>query len=208
MREASCTIGPMAVPGRVEAASILLGLDPPGWFVRHSAGVAEVASFLAARAAARGQRLDPRLAETAGLLHDVDKLLPAGEPARRLAHGLGSAAWLREGGYAELAPAAAWHPVTRLLHGPADDLADAGLEAMIVAYADKRVDQRVVPMARRFDGWRRRYPGAWGGITGRRAYDRAARLERVVCEAAGIAPPAVRRRRWVGDAIAAARRTR
>src|SRR3990172_4364883 len=75
-RECSCTIGPMAVPGRVEAAYVLLGLDPPEWFVRHSAGVAEVASFLAARAAAPGRSPDPRLAQAARLLPDVGQLLP------------------------------------------------------------------------------------------------------------------------------------
>lgn len=198
----------MAVPRRVEAASILLGLDPPEWFVRHSAGVAEVASFLAARAAARGRSLDPRLAEAAGLLHDVDKLLPAGDPARHLSHGRGSAAWLRRNGYAELAEAAALHPVTRLLDNGTSRLADADLETMIVAYADKRVGQRLLPMARRFDGWRRRYPGSWSSAEGRRAETRAGRLERVVCEAAGIAPGAVRRRRWVRRALTAARKAR
>ncbi len=205
---ASCTIGPMAVPGRAEAASVLLALDPPEWFLRHSAGVAEVAAFLAARAAAHGRSLDRRLAEAAGLLHDVDKLLPSGDPARRLSHGRGSAAWLTRQGYAELSRVAAWHPVTRLLHDDANRLAEAGLEAMIVAYADKRVGQRLVPMTRRFSGWRRRFPGSWTSADGRLAEARARRLERDVCAAAGIAPETVRRRRWVRAAMAAARGAR
>jgi len=78
---ASCTIGPMAVPGRVEAASVFLAFDPPEWFLRHCAGVAEAAALLGARAAAPGRSLDPRLAETAGLLHDEDELLHSGDCA-------------------------------------------------------------------------------------------------------------------------------
>jgi HD domain len=196
----------MAVPGRVEAASALFELDPPAWFVRHSTGVAEVAAFLAARAAARGSALDRRLAEAAALLHDVDKVLPRADPARRLAHGRGSAAWLERRGYGELAPAVAGHPVTRLLHDdPATDPA-VPLEALIVAYADKRVDQRLLPMQRRFDGWQRRYPNAWTEAQIRRVKARAERLEARVCAAAGIVPAEVRRLRWVGTALASVHR--
>src|SRR5439155_25740091 len=149
-REASCTIGRMAVPGRVEAASVLLELAPSPWFVRHSAGVAEVAAFLAARAASRGQPLDRRLTEAAALLHDVDKLLPARDPARGLPHGEGSADWLTRRGFGDLAEAVAHHPVTRLLgEDPAGD-PRWGLETLIVAYADKRFRQRLVPMEQRF----------------------------------------------------------
>jgi hypothetical protein len=196
----------MAVPGRVEAASALLELDPPAWFVRHSTGVAEVAAFLAARAAARGSTLDRRLTEAAALLHDVDKVLPNADSARRLPHGRGSAAWLERRGHPELAPAVAGHPVTRLLKDdPAAD-ANAPLEALIVAYADKRVDQRLVPMQRRFDGWQRRYPQAWTDAQVRRVKARAEHLEDRVCAAAGIAPVEVRRLRWVDAALASARR--
>ena len=94
----SSTIEPMTVPGRVEAASLLLSLDPPAWFVRHARAVAEVAAWLAARIEARGVAVDRRLVEAAALLHDVDKALPAGDPARALPHGDGSAAWLTRAG--------------------------------------------------------------------------------------------------------------
>jgi hypothetical protein len=194
----------MAVPGRVEAASALLELDPPAWFVRHCTGVAEVAAFLAARAAARGSTLDRRLAETAALLHDVDKVLPKSDPARRLPHGRGSAAWLERLGYGELAAAATAHPVTLLVTEDQGADPKAGLEVLIVAYADKRVEQGLVPLGRRFDGWKRRHPNAWSGAQIRRVRARAERLEERVCTAAGVAPREVRRLRWVAAALAQA----
>src|SRR5204863_4570636 len=80
----SGTIESMTVPGRVEAASLLLSLDPPAWFVRHARAVAEVAAWLAARIDARGTIVDRRLIEAAALLHDVDKVLPATDPAHDL----------------------------------------------------------------------------------------------------------------------------
>lgn len=197
----------MAVPGRVEAASVLLELGPPPWLLRHSRGVAEVASFLASRAAARGHPVDIRLVEAAALLHDVDKLVPAADPAHRLAHGDGSAAWVARRGYAELAPAVAWHPVTRLLEDERASAERPRLEAKIVAYADKRVGQRLGPMEVRFRGWRRRYARSWRSREGRAAELRARGLEREVCAAAGLPPERVRRLRWVGRALSAARRS-
>ena len=194
----------MAVPGRVEAASALLELDPPGWFVRHATGVAEVAAFLAARAAARGSALDRRLAEAAALLHDTDKALPKTDPARRLPHGRGSAAWLERHGYAELGLAVAGHPVTRLLHDDPGADPSTPLETLIVAYADKRVRRRLVSMERRFETWRRRHPGTWSEAKFHEIVARAERLEERVCSAAGVVPSEVRRLRWVGVALAKA----
>ena len=78
----SGTIEAMTVPGRVDAASLLLSLDPPPWFVRHARAVAEVAGWLAARIEERGIAVDRRLVEAAALLHDADKALPADDPAR------------------------------------------------------------------------------------------------------------------------------
>ena len=79
----------MTVPGRMDAASLLLSLDPQPWFVRHARAVAEVAGWLAARIDGRGIAVDRRLVEAAALLHDADKALPAGDPARALPHGEG-----------------------------------------------------------------------------------------------------------------------
>jgi putative nucleotidyltransferase with HDIG domain len=204
----------MTVPGRVEAASLLLSLDPQPWFVRHARAVAEVAGWLAARIDAQGVPVDRRLVETAALLHDVDKALPAGDPIRALPHGVGSAAWLTAAGHPELARAVASHPVTRLRDGESFRrwAAFASREERIVAYADKRAGQRLESMDARFASWRRRYPpsapgrdGAWDDVTFVAVRRRAERLEADVCRAAGVAPEQVRRLRWTGLALRTAR---
>jgi HD domain len=203
----------MTVPSRLEAARLLRSLGPHEKFLRHACAVADIAAFLAAHASDAGARVDRHLAETAALLHDVDKLASAGAPAH-LRHGEGSAAWLEAHGCAELAPAVRDHPVTRL---PEPEFADwsrtAPLEARIVAYADKRAAKELAPMAARFARWRRKYPpGSEGRVqrTGSApwteesfalAESRARDLERGVCEAAGVAPEDVRRLRWSRRAL-------
>jgi hypothetical protein len=139
----------------------------------------------------------------------VDKALPATDPVRRLRHGEGSAAWLVAHGYAELAPLVARHPVTRLADADTDTwLAAAPLEALIVAYADKRAGQHLEPMDERFASWTRRYPlGAkhgWDHATAERVLERARRLERDVCDRLDIRPEDVRRIAWTGPALRAA----
>jgi hypothetical protein len=197
----------MTVPGRVDAASLLLSLDPPPWFVRHARAVAEVAGWLAARIDARGTPVDRRLVESAALLHDADKALPGDDPARALPHGDGSAAWLTRMGHPELARPAAGHPVTRLLDSERHRrwAAFASREERIVAYADKRAGQRLESMDARFASWRRRYPGAWTEADLRAVRARAERLEADVCRAAGVRPADVRRLAWTGPALRAAR---
>jgi hypothetical protein len=196
----------MPVPSRTAAAALLLELDPPPWALRHARAVAEVAGWLAARIDARGTPVDRPLVETAALLHDVDKLLPLGDPLRALPHGDGSAAWLSERGYPELARAVAGHPVTRL----ADDAryrtwaAFASREERIVAYADKRAGQRRESMDTRFGSWRERYPAGWDEATAATVRVRAAHLEADVCRAAGVRPDEVRRLAWTGSAFRAA----
>lgn len=209
----SGTIETMTVPGRVDAATLLLSLDPPPWFVRHARAVAEVAGWLVARIDTRGAPVDRRLVESAALLHDADKLLPADDPAYGLPHGEGSAAWLTRHGHPELARSVAGHPVTRLLDGDRFRrwAAFASREERIVAYADKRAGQRLQSMDARFASWRRRYPivdsdnVGWNDVALRAVRSHAERLELDVCRAAGVEPRDVRRLAWTGRALRAAR---
>jgi hypothetical protein len=197
----------MTIPARHEAMNLLASLDPPPWLVRHSRAVADIAAWLARRIAATGRAVDVAAVEAAALLHDVDKTLPAGDPARGLPHGEGSAAWLAARGHAELGPLVTDHPVTRLAEDDAARrLTAAPLEVRIVAYADKRAGQRLEPMDTRFASWRRRYPAGpregggdgWDDETASLVRSRADALERDVCVAAGVRPDEVRRLRWSG----------
>jgi len=199
----------MTVPGRTDAARLLLTLDPPAWFLRHSCAVAEVAAWLGARIARAGVPIDRSLVESAALLHDVDKLVSEDDPARRLRHGDGSADWLARRGHPELARAVAGHPVTRLADGDRFRrwAAFASREERIVAYADKRAGQRLQPMAARFASWERRFPTdahGWTAATRIEIRRRAERLEADVCRAAGIRPDEVDRLPWTGAALRAA----
>jgi HD superfamily phosphodiesterase len=195
----------MTVPGRVEAAELLLSLDPPAWFLNHSRAVAEVAGWLALRAREAGACVDGDLVESAALLHDVDKLLPAADPARRRPHGEGSAAWLARRGHAELGPAVTFHPVTVLAtEDRARRLAAATLEERIVAYADKRAGQRLESMAARFASWQRRYPDGWSDAEAATVRRSSEQLEREVCLAARVAPVHVQRLRWTSSALRSA----
>jgi HD superfamily phosphodiesterase len=199
----------MTVPGRVEAAELLLSLDPPAWFLHHARAVAEVAGWLAARTAGAGTwpPVDRPLVEAAALLHDADKLLATDDLARALPHGDGSAAWLARNGHPELGPAVACHPVTRLIDGYCYErwTATATREERIVAYADKRAGQRLESMADRFASWERRYPDGWSADETVAAHRRAEELEAEVCRAAGVDPNEVGRLPWTGPALHAAR---
>ena len=207
----------MTIPARREAARLLLSLEPPAWFLAHACAVADVAGWLAARAAANGASISAPAVEAAAILHDVDKLPRAGL-AGRLRHGEGSSAWLEAHGMGELAPLVRDHPVTHL----ADDdlaarLAAAPVEARLVAYADKRAGQRLESMEARFASWRRRYPSGpgehvrpsgggptgegWGDAVAVRVHARAQALELEVCALAGVRPEEVRRLRWSRRAL-------
>jgi putative nucleotidyltransferase with HDIG domain len=204
----------MTVPGRVDAAALLLSLDPPAWFMRHSQAVAEVASWLAERIEFAGVPVDRLLVETAALLHDVDKLVPADDPAKALPHGEGSANWLARKGHPELSRAVTNHPVTKLVDGEAFRrwAAFATREERIVAYADKRAGQRLESMDERFAEWSRRHaegPGSdepvWSEELTREVRARAERLEADVCHAAQVSPAEVGRAPWTAKALQAAR---
>ena len=201
----------MSVPGRVDAAALLLSLRPPAWHLRHVRAVAEVAAWLAFRAVAAGRPVQRALVEAAALLHDIDKVLPADDPIRTFAHGVGSAAWLTARGHGELAAAVVGHPVTRLAAGDADAWLDrASGEELLVAYADKRAGQHLLSMAGRFADWTRRYPDGvnwhgWSGAEATAVRRRAEHLESAACALARVTPEAVGRLAWTDRALAVAR---
>lgn len=190
----------MAVPTRTEAVRLLLSLSPSERLLTHVTVVAEVAAFLAHRAGGRGHALDRRLVETAALLHDVDKALPAGDPVRSLGHGFAGARWVAERGHPEISRTIERHPVMRLAELEAEEWLRSGpLEERIVAYADKRATDRVRAMDERFERWDRRHPTFSAALA--TARERAMALEAGVCAAAGVVPGEVQRLRWVSDAI-------
>ena len=177
-----------------------MSTSPSPRLLQHVTVVAEVASFLAYRASRAGLAVDRRLAETAALLHDVDKALPPDHPLRALGHGEAGAAWLTDAGHPELARTLIAHPVTRLTDPGAEAwVTEAPLEERIVTYADKRATQRLVSLEQRFDRWRRKHPEYQAKL--HRAYGVAQRLEATLCTAIGIAPTEVERLRWVDDAM-------
>jgi hypothetical protein len=153
---------------------------------------------------AGGNALDRPVVEAAALLHDVDKLLPDGHPLQVRGHGEAGAAWLTERGYPELSRPVANHPATLL----SDEkryprwAASASLEERVVAYADKRATQGLVSLAERFGEWAERHPEHAPAMAVARR--RAERLEREVCDVAGIDPEEVRRLPWVAETLAAA----
>ena len=176
------------------------GLTPNEKLLNHSTVVAEIAAFLASAMARRGVAVDPDLVAAAALLHDLDKMLPADDPLRALGHGAAGAEWLRQRGFDELAPAVANHPVMAIARPDSYEawVAQIGLPGQIVAYADKRGRQQIVPLDDRFADWHRRYPDS---PPLDEAHSRARRLEREVCELAGIQPEDVAREPWVADAL-------
>jgi putative nucleotidyltransferase with HDIG domain len=191
----------MTVPTRGEALALLLSVQPSERLLQHVTVVAEVAAFLAHRAQRAGLSVDRRLVETAALLHDIDKALPADEPLRELGHGAAGAAWLRAAGHAELSRAVAAHPVMRLdAPDAAEWVRNAPLEERIVCYADKRATQRVVSLEQRFERWRRRHAEYGERLSA--ALSLARSLESDLCTLLEIRAEAVERLAWVAQARA------
>jgi putative nucleotidyltransferase with HDIG domain len=142
----------VAIPTRLEADRLLVSFDLPSGIVVHSRGVSRVAAAAARLLRASGVEVDADLVEVAALLHDIDKpeTRRSGEP-----HGVVGARRLTELGYAELAGPVASHPVSCLLDA---QRFPRGWPAILVAVADRRVDQRFVTIDERIDGMAQRYP--------------------------------------------------
>jgi hypothetical protein len=104
-------------------------------------------------------------------------------------------------GYEELAPAVRDHPVNVIGSAASYEAwaATQSLEARLVAYSDKRAHQDIVTLDERFERWFRRYPdNPMEPI----AYERFQRLERELCDMAGVQPQDVRRLSWVSQTAA------
>jgi len=182
---------------------MLRGLRPNEKLLRHSTAVAEVAAFLVDAMVHRGVAVDATAVEVAALLHDVDKMLPVDDPLKALGHAAAGAEWLRMHGCVELAPAVTSHPVMKLGNAPTYEAwaAAAGLEGRILTYADKRARQDLITLDDRFAKWHARYPNSPPLDV---AHERALRLEREICDLAGITPEDVRFEPWVDEALRAA----
>ena len=90
------TIGRMAIPTRIEAAAILRSLKPKDTLLTHSAVTGEIAAFICAAMVRRGVAVNSTLAETAALLHDVDKALPSRPSGAQARPRHGGAEWLTD----------------------------------------------------------------------------------------------------------------
>jgi hypothetical protein len=194
----------MSIPTRVEAAAILARVVTKQRLIDHLASSAEVCAFMCAAMKERGVDVNSDLAESAALLHDIDKALPPDDPYRELGHGAAGGQWLIDHGYAELADPVRRHPVTLIADAPSYEEWSAAnsLEAKLANYSDKRSLQDLVSLDERFERWYRRYPDDPRTAV---AHDRFRRLEGELCALAGVTPDEVERVAWVDGALRQAR---
>jgi putative nucleotidyltransferase with HDIG domain len=194
----------MSIPTRVEAAAILASVVTRQKLTNHLSASGEIAAFMCAAFARNSVDVNSDLAESAALLHDIDKGLHPDDPYRALGHGAGGAQWLIDHGYEELADAVRDHPVNIIASADSYTAwaATQSLEARLVAFADKRALQDIVSLDERFARWFKRYPNSPIEPI---AYERYQRLERELCAMAGVAPDEVERLPWVDAALQQAR---
>jgi putative nucleotidyltransferase with HDIG domain len=194
----------MSVPTRPEAAALLARLVTKQKLINHLSASAEVCAFMCAALKERGAEVNSDLAESATLLHDIDKALRPDDPYRKHGHGAGGAQWLIDHGHEELADAVRDHPVNVIANAESYKswAATQSLEARLVAFADKRALQDIVSLDERFERWFKRYPDSPIEPI---AYERFQRLERELCEMAGVTPDEVERLPWVEAALRKAR---
>jgi putative nucleotidyltransferase with HDIG domain len=172
--------------------------------INHLSSSAEVCAFMCAAMKSRGVEVNSDLAESAALLHDIDKALPPDDPYRRLGHGAAGAQWLIDHGHTELADAVREHPVHVIGNARSyeDWLSANSLEARLANYADKRSHEDIVSLDERFERWYRRFgDDPMLPI----AQERFRRLEAELCAMAGVAPDQVERLPWVDAALQQAR---
>ena len=190
----------MSIPTREEAAAILVSLVSKQKLINHSAATAEVCAYMCAALKKKGVELNSDLAESAALLHDIDKGGSMDDAYRELGHGAAGAQWLTDHGHAELAAAVRGHPVNIIagIDSYKEWIKTTTLESRLVAFADKRALQEVVSLRERFERWYERYPDSPLEPI---AHDRFRRLERELCALAGIKKADVKRLPWVDAAM-------
>jgi putative nucleotidyltransferase with HDIG domain len=194
----------MSVPTRPQAAAVLDRLVTKQKLINHLSSSAEVCAFMCAAMRERGVEMNSDLAESAALLHDIDKALRPDDPYRELGHGAGGAQWLIDHGHAELADAVREHPINVIGDAPSYEEWSAAntLEAKLANYGDKRSLQDIVSLDERFERWYRRYPDSPMLAV---AHERFRRLEAELCAMAGVTPNEVERLPWVDTALRQAR---
>lgn len=162
---------------------------------------------MCAQMKARGVEVNSDLAESAALLHDIDKALAPDDPHRVLGHGAAGAQWLIDHGHAELADAVREHPVHVIGRAPSYEEWSAAnsLEAKLANYADKRSHEDIVSLDERFERWYRRYPDDTDDPMLPTAQERFRRLEAELCTMAGVTQDEVERLPWVDAALRQAR---
>ncbi len=184
--------------------AILASLGAKQKLIDHLSSSAEVAAFMCSRMEERGVELDSDLAESAALLHDLDKALAPDDPYRELGHGAAGAQWLIDRGHPELADAVREHPIGVIGNAPGYEEWSAAnsIEAKLANYGDKRSLQDIVILDERFERWYRRYPDDPMLPI---AHERFRRLEAELCAMAGVTPDQVQRLPWVDAALRRAR---
>jgi putative nucleotidyltransferase with HDIG domain len=170
----------MAVPDLARAREILAAKTLPLGIVHHSEGVSRVAAEAARLVSKSGIPIDVRLVEIAALLHDIDKL----ETRDGGEHGLVGAAELDRLGYPELGPPVASHPVTCLLD---ESRFPRGWPSVLVAIADRHVNQSFVTIDERIDDQARRHPEYAASLDAARSPAHA--LEAELAEVTGLTLP-------------------
>ncbi len=166
-----------------------------GDLLAHCRLVGAIAGHLAARLAALGEQVDPRIAHRGGLLHDIAKHAAKGTGQ---SHELAGAQLLRDRGQPALAEIvlrhAMWAPLT-------EDQRPETWEQKLVYYADRvAMPPKVAPISERFADVRRRKPHLSEVLA---AYEAAAHAqEREIAARLGLTTDELRREleREVGSA--------
>ena|GEM_PF-413921 len=129
-----------------QCVEILRRYALPDGVIEHSVKVAEVASFIAARLAERGERVDLDLVVKGALLHDVGKSQRHGRRGARN-HAEASAEIVLDEGMPEVAGIVARHILDSIISR--EDY-PRNWEEKVVFYADKIVTRRLVTVEERF----------------------------------------------------------